>query len=206
MGLLVVQIDSLLWVPTSYPQLGEGLRSTQGSKTTSPFDTAGGWLIHPPYTSHMPPRTVPLYDPTTTPSTWCERMSPGEFTVHTSGSTTCAIFPSLPEAETFAATQVSAAPTLRCRIYDHQGFVGAPLREFIGPAFRGDTGLSPRYLRILGLSLLIAGGVLFAVDWLNNYRYGWPGFLGARFLIFGLLVTAIAFLTRLHEFQKARSK
>jgi hypothetical protein len=149
-------------------------------------------------------RTLPLYDPAATPSTWCERMSPGDFAVHTSGSSVCAIFPSLPEAEAFAAAEVAAAPTLRCRIYDHQGFIGEPLREVIGPNFRGGTGLSPRYLRILGLTLLLSGIVLFATDWLNGFRFGWPGFIGARLLIFGLVVTAFAALTRLHELQKAR--
>lgn len=151
-------------------------------------------------------RTLPLYDPAATPSTWCERMSPGEFAVHTSNISTCAIFPTLPAAEAFAAEQVAAHPDLRCRIYDHQGFIGEPIREFAGTAFRSNTGLSPRYLRILGLTLLIAGIILFTVDWANKFRFGWPGFLGARLLIFGLLVTAFALLTRLHEFQKSRNQ
>jgi hypothetical protein len=151
-------------------------------------------------------RTLPLYDPAATPSTWCERMSPAEFAVHTSGSSTCAIFPSLPEAEAFAAQQVADTPTLRCRIYDHQGFIGEPLREFAGAGFRGGTGLSPRYLRILGLTLLLVGVTLFTVDWLASFRFGWPGFIGARLLIFGLVVTAFALLTRLHEFQKSQRR
>jgi hypothetical protein len=150
-------------------------------------------------------RTLPLYDPAATPSTWCERMSPGEFAVHTSNLSTCTVFPSLPEAEAFAAEQVAAAPTTRCRIYDHQGFIGEPLREFAGAGFRSNTGLSPRYLRILGLSMLSTGILLFAFDWANSFRFGWPGFLGARLLIFGLVVTAFALLTRLHEFQRSRS-
>ena len=151
-------------------------------------------------------RTLPLYDPTSTPSTWCERMSPGEFAVHTTDSSSCTIFPSLPEAETFAAAHTASTPTIRCRIYDHQGFIGEPLSEFSGSDFRSNTGLSPRYLRILGVMLLVVGVTLFSIDWLNGFRFGWPGFLGARLLVFGLLVTAFALLSHLHQLQKNRAR
>jgi hypothetical protein len=36
--------------------------------------------------------------------------------------------------------------------------------------------------------------VLFLVDWAHDFRYGWPGFIGARLLIFGTLLVVIELL------------
>lgn len=127
-------------------------------------------------------------------------MSVGEFAVHFSYRTTesstptCTIFSSLAEAEHFSAEEISRHPDLRCRIYDHQGFVGAPIREISGPKFKSNLGLSHRYLWSLGGTSLALGIVLFLVDWTNGFRYGWPGFIGARLLIFGTLLVVIELL------------
>lgn len=147
------------------------------------------------------PRTLPLYNPAATPAGWNECMVPGEFAVHFSyrrspatTTPTCVVFASLSEAEAFAAEEISKHPDLRCRIYDHQGFVGAPLHEFAGPHFKSNLGLSSLYLRRLGGSLLLIGIILFLADWVNGFRFGWPGFIGARLLIFGTLLVMIELL------------
>src|SRR5215831_8885830 len=99
-----------------------------------------------------PPRTLPLFDEEAQPSSWNERMTTGEYAVHYSNfddspgrAPFCTVFASLEEAECYAREQVAARPELRCRIYDHEGFVGAPTREFTGAGYRGEGGISARF-------------------------------------------------------------
>lgn len=139
-------------------------------------------------------RALPLFDPSVQPSSWNERMAPGEYAVHYSTSDhdgpgpICTIFPSLSDAEAHAEAQIHIHPNQRCRIYDHNGFIGAPLREFRGPQYRGDRDLSPRFRRWTG-SLLFFGGLgLTAYDWSTDFRFSWPGLIGSRMIIPGLIL------------------
>ncbi len=136
-------------------------------------------------------------------------MVPGQFAVHYShrgGSAhgpVCTVCDSLGEAEAHAGEQIAADPALRCRIYDHQGFVGAPLREMQGPRFKGERDLSPRVRRWIGVVLLVVGTGLCGLDWSTGFRLSWPGLVGSRFLIPGLILLVTEALIALHAKQKA---
>lgn len=139
-------------------------------------------------------RTLPLFDPATQPSSWNERMSAGEYAVHYSSFANpaiapfCSVFSSLPEAESYAKEQIALHPDLRCRIYDHHGFVGEPLREFRGATYKGDSDLSPRFRRWAGSILFFGGLILTLIDWRANFRFVWPAMIGTRMILPGLLL------------------
>jgi hypothetical protein len=148
------------------------------------------------------PRQLLLFDEGLQVS-WNERMTPGEYAVHYSSfegpsnvAPYCTVFGDLKEAEEYARQQVIKRPALRCRIYDHQGMIGAPLRDIRGSEFKGDTDLSPRFRRWGGLVLFFGGLVLVIVDWSVDFRLTWPGTVGSRMLIPGLilLLTDIVFV------------
>ncbi|WP_035348935.1 hypothetical protein [Edaphobacter aggregans] len=142
------------------------------------------------------PRTLPLFDSGVHPGSWNERMSPGDYAVHYSSfessargsGPTCTIFGSLVEAEQYATEQVTLRPGLRCRIYDHHGFVGSPIREIQGREYVGESDLSPRFRRWTGSILFFGGLALTFVDWSTDFRLSWPAMLGTRMLIPGLIL------------------
>ena len=140
------------------------------------------------------PRTLPLFDEKAQPSSWNERMTPGEYAVHYSnfaGSSTvptCTIFSSLPEAEAYARQQIAQRPDLRCRIYDHHGFIGQPIREFTGTSYKGDSDISPRFRRWTGSILFFGGLILIIVDWIHDFSLSWPAMIGIRMFFPGLIL------------------
>lgn len=137
------------------------------------------------------PRTLPLFDPSAQPSSWNERMLPGEYAVHDSqfeAAPFCAVLSSLPEAEAYARDRVLQHPELRCRIYDHQGFIGKPLSEFKGARYKGESELSPRFRRWFGSILFFGGAILTIIDWRADFRFVWPALVGTRLLIPGALL------------------
>lgn len=122
-------------------------------------------------------------------------MTAGEYAIHyskfgssSSFSPVCTVFGTLSEAEIYAKEQVVQRPDLRCRIYDHQGFIGAPLNEFRGSSYKGDSDLSPRFRRWVGSVLFIGGLILTAIDWRYDFRLSWPAMIGTRILIPGLVL------------------
>jgi len=124
-------------------------------------------------------------------------MTAGEYAVHyskfdsSSGfSPVCTVFDTLSEAEAYAKEQIAQRPDLRCRIYDHQGFIGAPILEFRGSSYKGDRDLSPRFRRWVGSVLLIGGLILTAIDWSHDFKLSWPAMIGTRILIPGLVLLA----------------
>ena len=129
-------------------------------------------------------------------------MSPGEYAVHYSsfdGSApgtgpSCTILGSLADAEEYAKAQVALKPGLRCRIYDHRGFVGPPILEVRGQRYVGEREISPRFRRWFGSVLFFGGLALIIVDWSVDFRLTWPATIGVRMLIPGLilLVTEVA--------------
>jgi hypothetical protein len=154
-----------------------------------------------------PRRFVPLYDPASGLS-WNERMSPGDFAVHFSGvhkqesAAQCAVLGSLPEAEAFAQEAVRQNTILRCRIYSHEGFVGAPVREFHGADFKTEGDLSTKFRRWGGGGLLGAGLLLIAFDWSSGFSLSWPALVGSRLVIPGLVLLATEVLVLLNARQK----
>jgi hypothetical protein len=156
------------------------------------------------------PRTLPLFDPSVQPSSWNERMEPGEYAVHyssfdnTAGSGPfCTIFGSLPDAQEYAREYVALNPTLRCRIYDHHGLIGAPIDEIQGSKYVGDSDLTPRFRRWFGSILFFGGLILTIVDWSVDFKYGWPAMLGTRMLLPGLTLLFIEAMVVMHNRRKA---
>lgn len=150
-------------------------------------------------------RTLPLYDPNTQPSSWNERMVPGEYAVHYSSSDAdgpgpvCTVFSRLSEAKDFAASHIRLRPNQRCRIYDHTGFIGAPILELCGAQFRGETDLSPRFRRYAGSFLFFAGFVLTLIDWTHGFRFYWPAIIGMPMLLPGVILLVIEFASMLNQ-------
>ena len=161
------------------------------------------------YTRGMSGRTLPLYDERVHPSTWNERMKPGEYAVHYSSfqgpgavSPYCTVFGSLAEAEAHAASETSRRPELRCRVYDHEGLGRQPLREFKGSGYKEEAGIGLRFRR-WGRSVLFFGGlILTIIDWRSDFELSWPAMIGTRLLAPGLvlLVTeAVIVITAKHR-------
>jgi hypothetical protein len=144
-----------------------------------------------------------LFDGGSQQASWNERMTPGEYAVHYSSfegpsnvAPYCTVFGDLKEAEEYAREQVARRPEIRCAIYDHQGMIGAPLRDIRGSEFKGDSDLSPRFRRWGGLVLFFGGLVLVIIDWRVDFRLTWPATVGSRMLIPGLilLLTDVVFV------------
>jgi hypothetical protein len=134
-------------------------------------------------------------------------MAPGEYAVHYSSFApdsipSCAVFSNLSDAEIYAQQQIQLQPDLRCRIYDHHGFIGKPIREFKGSQYKGDRDLSPRFRRWLGSLLFFGGIVLTLIDWHAGFRLLWPAMLGTRMLIPGLLLLMTELIIAIYAWQK----
>lgn len=140
------------------------------------------------------PRTLPLYDEKARPSSWNERMTAGEYAVHYSSFPSsetvpsCTVFSGLAEAEAYARQQVAPREDLRCRIYDHQGFVGKPIREISGTRYKGDSEISPRFRRWVGSVLFSGGLILILFDWTHDFSLIWPATIGIRMIFPGLIL------------------
>ncbi len=141
------------------------------------------------------PRTVLLFDPRAEPASWNERILPGEYAIHYSHSKdaapTCTIVASLAAAEQYAAEQVALDPTLRCRIYDHRGFVGAPIREVRGMQYVAPSDITPRFRRWAGSVLFFGGIILTIIDWGTAFKLGWPAMIGTRMMVPGFVLLFI---------------
>jgi hypothetical protein len=148
-------------------------------------------------------RTLPLFDPNAQPQCWNERMTPGEYAVlysgtqpipsdHQNGSPTsgpyCTVFSTLAEAEEYATQQVALIPTLRCRIYDHQGLAVQPIREIRGTQYKGESEISARFGRWGGSILFFGGLALIVLDWSTDFKLSWPATIGIRMFPVGLVL------------------
>jgi hypothetical protein len=163
------------------------------------------------YTLEMNPlRTLPLFDSSAQPASWNERMSPGEYAVHYSSfdsstrgtGPTCTILGSLSDAEEFAKAQVALKPGLRCRIYDHRGFIGPPILEVRGQQYVGESEISPRFRRWFGSVLFFGGLALVIIDWNSDFTLTWPATIGVRMLIPGLVLLVTEVVLVLHSRHK----
>jgi hypothetical protein len=134
-------------------------------------------------------------------------MHPGEFAVHVSGglnASTCAIFQSLPDAEQYARQEVQQHPTMKCRVFDHHGFVGAPALEIVGSDSTTRDEITPRFRRWIGSVLFFGGSILFVTDWVANFRFDWPSVLGSRLMIPGLILLVTEALVMHHKRRSQR--
>lgn len=155
-----------------------------------------------------PSRTLLLFDPNAQPQCWNERMTSTEYAVlyssiqplpsdHRDGTPTsgpyCTVFSTLAEAEEYASQQVALIPTLRCRIYDHQGLAVQPVHEIRGNQYKGESEISARFRRWAGSILFFGGLALIVLDWSTDFKLSWPATIGMRMFPVGLvlLVTEI---------------
>lgn len=139
-------------------------------------------------------------------------MAPGEYAVHFSTyggkvarGPVCVVLGSLPEAEAYAQQQVAEEPTLRTRIYDHHGLIGEPIREFYGTAYKGPRDMSPTVRRWIGSVLLFGGAAMMLFDWSKDFKLSWPGLIGSRLIIPGLILLVTEVLIHANKIQKSRA-
>jgi hypothetical protein len=131
-------------------------------------------------------------------------MASGEYAVHPSSSDdpkstpVCFVFPTLADAEQYAHQQAELHPTVRFRIYDHNGFIGAPIREIRGGQYRDRNEISPRFRRWTGSILFFGGLILTLADWSVDFRFLWPSMLGTRMIMPGAMLLFIEAMIVLH--------
>jgi hypothetical protein len=148
-------------------------------------------------------RTLLLFDPNAQPQCWNERMTSTEYAVlyshihpipsdHQDGDPisgpVCTVFSTLAEAEDYATQQVALIPSLRCRIYDHQGLAVQPVREIRGSQYKGDSEISARFRRWAGSILFLGGLALIVLDWSTDFKLSWPATIGMRMFPAGLIL------------------
>jgi hypothetical protein len=131
-------------------------------------------------------------------------MVPGEYAVHSTNSNACTVFPSLEEAEACAREQTAAQPALRCRIYDHHGFIGKPLREVRGSTYKGEGELSARFRRWVGSGLFLGGILLIFIDWRADFSLSWPAMVGIRMVIPGLVLLVMEAMIIVHARRQSK--
>jgi hypothetical protein len=123
-------------------------------------------------------------------------MAPGEYAIlyssfkgdGPSAGPICSVFSSLADAKKYAAEQVALDPTLRCRIYDHEGLAKAPIHEIRGSEYKGESEMSARFRRWAGSGLFFGGLILTIVDWSTGFSLSWPAMIGTRMLPVGLFL------------------
>lgn len=136
-------------------------------------------------------------------------MAAGEYAVHPSTSSSssathvCFVFPTLEDAVCYAGQQAALQPAVRFRVYGHEGFTGAPVREIRGAQYRDRDEISPRFRRWLGSILFFGGVVLTFADWRIGFRSLWPSMLGTRMVMPGAMLLFIEAMVLLHA-RKAR--
>ncbi len=125
-------------------------------------------------------------------------MVPGEYAVHYSSFPAaghsqpyCTVFGDLESAVTFAEQKVKKWPALRCTIYNHEGLVGAPLRDIRGSDFKEKDALSPRFRRWVGSILFFGGSILTIIDWRSDFELSWPAMIGTRVIAPGFVLLFI---------------
>ena len=138
-------------------------------------------------------------------------MTPGEYAVHYSSFPVknydglyCTVFFSLDEAIAHAREQVEERPSLRCTIYDHEGFVGAPFADIHGKEFKDRGSISPRFRRWAGSVLFVAGLILMVVDWRTDFELMWPGMFGSRIIIPGFALLLMDAIITIHQRRRPR--
>lgn len=137
-------------------------------------------------------------------------MAAGEYAVHPSSSDdlkstpVCFVFSTLEDAQQYSEQQAAIRPAVRFRIYDDNGFIGAPLREIRGSQYRDHNEIGPRFRRWVGSILFFGGLILTVADWSVDFRFLWPSMLGTRMLMPGAMLLFIEAMIVLHA-RRARS-
>lgn len=145
-------------------------------------------------------REIQLYDPERQPADWPALLHAGQYAVfHSDVATdvekrpdghylrsgdksTCLVFDSLPEAETYCEAKVDEIPRLRCDIYDHTGKSRPPMMTYVNKARLK----SHKKYGSWGW-VFIAGSILcFWWEWARGANRGLALIIGLNMLFAGL--------------------
>jgi len=123
-----------------------------------------------------------LYDPTRKPTEWTGLVHSGQFAVfHSDMATdiertpegnclqpgedsTCLVFDSLVEAESYCESKVAQIPHLRCDIYDHTGKSKAPILTYVNQTHLN----TPAKRASWGWALIAASLPCFWIAWVHH--------------------------------------
>lgn len=122
---------------------------------------------------------IKLYDPTRKPCNWTDLIHPGQHVVFhrdvqsdiekkpdghflsPGEDSTCFVFDSLAEAETYCEAKVEQISNLRCDIYDQTGKSKPPMLTYVNKAYLK----TPKKHAYLGWVLLASGLLCFWIQW-----------------------------------------
>jgi len=157
-------------------------------------EAAANFLKPLKYARHM--QQLKLYDPARRPPEWSALVHEGQFAVFHSDvrtdveknqdgrylasgeDSTCLVFDSLAEAETYCESKVETISNLRCDIYDHTGKSRPPLLTYVNKS----QVKSPRKFVVLGYSFIAASIVCFLIEWHWNGTLVVPLVVGLNLL------------------------
>jgi hypothetical protein len=143
---------------------------------------------------------VRLYDPNRRPSDWTELLQPGQYAVfHSDVNTdvekkadgyflapgdesTCLVFDSLTEAESYCEAKVDQIPNLRCDIYDHAGKSKPPALTYVNKTYLK----TPRKHAYWGWGLIAASLPCFWIEWHWHGTLVVPMVIGLNLIFAGL--------------------
>ena len=141
-----------------------------------------------------------LYDPARKPTEWTGLVHSGQFAVfHSDVATdverasdghylqpgedsTCLVFDSLPEAETYCEAKVEEIPNLRCDIYDHTGKSKPPMLTYVNKVHLN----APTKRAKWGWVLVAASLPFFWIAWIHHGTQVIPMLIGVNLLFGGL--------------------
>jgi hypothetical protein len=141
-----------------------------------------------------------LYDPTRKPAEWTGLVHPGQFAVFHSDimtdverapdgqylkpgeDSTCLVFDSLGEAESYCETKVEQIASLRCDIYDHTGKSKPPMLTYVNKIHLN----APARHAYLGWTLIAASLPFFWNAWIHHGTHVIPMVIGVNLLFGGL--------------------
>ena len=143
---------------------------------------------------------IKLYDPYRRPANWTGLLHPGQYAVFLSDvdtniektpaghylqpedKSTCLVFDSLAEAETYCEAKVEEILRLRCDIYDHTGKSKLPQLTYVNKRFLK----TPRKYTRWGWVLLAASLPCFWIEWHWNGTLLTPMLVGINLVLAGL--------------------
>jgi hypothetical protein len=145
-------------------------------------------------------QVLKLYDPTRKPAEWTGLVHPGQYAVFHSDiatdiektqdghylnpgeESTCAVFDSLTEAESYCEAKVEAIPNLRCDIYDHTGKSRPPMLTYVNRAHLRAPNNRVRW----GWTLIAASVPCFWIEWHYHGILVIPMVVGLNLIFAGL--------------------
>ena len=144
--------------------------------------------------------SLKLYDPARKPAEWTGLVHPGQFAVfHSDVSTdvektaegrylqpgedsTCLVFDSLAEAESYCEAKVNQITHLRCDIYDHTGKSKPPMLTYVNKIHL----TAPAKRVYWGWVLVVASLPLFWIEWHWHGTLVVPMIIGINLIFAGL--------------------